>query len=244
MATINYNSSLDNEKIYIALTGRFVTCKEASLLQGSEIKGLILHCIFHRARWSRSRLGPRTVPDHITAHTGATPPSGPILQFRALSTNAMAHLPTLHPHLAGFAPAVYNVSRSGYLHPKLAQYATYPFHTYSQPQHRSTTSSHYPKTFLNASGTFHVESLNVHIDAVNALAVYTQNVPLYSGSGDTTIKVFQKQEMSCEGRSTSWGRHAAVKSVGAGAFFSVQGPSGSSVEDGKPGTYSIVQDHG
>lgn len=39
-----------------------------------------------------------------------------------------------------------------------------------------------------------LESLNVHIDAVNALAVDTRNDLLYSGSGDTTIKLFHKQE--------------------------------------------------
>lgn len=39
-----------------------------------------------------------------------------------------------------------------------------------------------------------LESLNVHIDAVNAIAVDTGNDLLYSGSGDTTIKVFQRQE--------------------------------------------------
>lgn len=45
------------------------------------------------------------MPDHITAHTVNLPPSGPIIQFRALPANAMAHLPTVHPHLAGFALA-------------------------------------------------------------------------------------------------------------------------------------------
>lgn len=37
-----------------------------------------------------------------------------------------------------------------------------------------------------------VESLDSHMDAVNALAVDTHNNLLYSGSGDATIKVFQK----------------------------------------------------
>lgn len=37
-----------------------------------------------------------------------------------------------------------------------------------------------------------LESLTEHIDAVNALAVDTRNDFLYSGSGDTTIKVFQR----------------------------------------------------
>lgn len=37
-----------------------------------------------------------------------------------------------------------------------------------------------------------LESLNEHIDAVNALAMDTRNDILYSGSGDTTIKAFQR----------------------------------------------------
>lgn len=41
-----------------------------------------------------------------------------------------------------------------------------------------------------------LEAINVHIDAVNALAVDTVNHYLYSGSADTTIKVFLKHKAS------------------------------------------------
>lgn len=45
-----------------------------------------------------------------------------------------------------------------------------------------------------------LESLNEHIDAVNALAIDRQNNLLYSGSTDTTIKVFQKQGIESSGK--------------------------------------------
>jgi WD40 repeat protein len=58
-----------------------------------------------------------------------------------------------------------------------------------------------------------LESLNEHIDAVNALAVDKQNDILYSGSGDTTIKAFQRTETA--GKSKTKKHHKVIATLEA-----------------------------